>query len=173
MKTRKMLIGVCVVLLSVALATQSLAWWGGGDKAKKIEPEKRMERIAEKLDLTEEQKEKFKALVEEQKEEKKVKMKAKREKSEERKAEGEKIKDLAKKMKEELRKDAPDRNKIHGYIKQMSEIRTGMQIKRIDSLLELRKSLTPEQKEKFKKMTHTGKKRLPKAEAGKRGRKRK
>jgi len=51
-----------------------------------------------------------------------------------------------------MAKDQPSKVIIHKLIKQISALNADMQIKRADSLLELRQNLTPEQREKFKKM---------------------
>ncbi len=68
------------------------------------------------------------------------------------KATMEKIKGLEDKLRLELSKDAPDRTAVHGYIKAINDERLAMELKRIDTLLDLQKTLSPQQKEEFKKM---------------------
>ena len=70
----------------------------------------------------------------------------------------EKMKEIKDKMKAELEKENPNKRTIHDYIKKMGSLRTNMRIKRMDSLLDMRKTLTPEQREKFKKMAKMRKK---------------
>ena len=132
---KKMMVSAAAVFLVVVLASQSMAAWGewGGGKAGR---ERSFERVAKKLELTKEQREKFKAQNEKMMEA----MKADR--SETRK--------LAEKLKSELQQDKPDRSKVRDLIKQISARRTEMELKRMDSLLEMRQSLTPEQRVKFK-----------------------
>ncbi len=118
-----------MVCLLAGLSSQAAAWWGR---------EKPRKTIARRLELTEEQKKKFEAVEEETKKEMK--------------ASQEKIKEISKKLKTELQKDPPDRNTVHRHIQELSRVRTQMQIRRMDSMLELRQMLTPEQRERFKRM---------------------
>lgn len=142
MKINRVMVGVLVVFLTVALASESFAWWGREDRPA---PEQRIERIAKRLELTEEQKAKFKDHRE----------KMKKYMEEEREG----VKGLGEKLKAELQKDNPDRATVQSLIRKISQKQTEMQIKRMDSLLELRKTLTPEQRKKFKKMLGPGQKR--------------
>lgn len=117
----------------IVLSSQSYALWGGmGGR-----PDRHG--FINRLDLTDKQKEKFKAQMEKVERELKPIF--------------EKVKEKTDKLKKELQEDQPDRNAIHEYIKGIDSLRTNMELKRVDSLLELRKTLTPEQREKFKKMT--------------------
>lgn len=68
------------------------------------------------------------------------------------------IADLRGKMKIEMEKDEPSRQAIYGYIREIDRLRTESQIKRLDLLLDLKKELTPEQKEQFKKLLTESKK---------------
>ncbi len=68
MKINKMMTGVLIVFLIVALASHSFAWCGRKDRP---DPEKRIERIAKRLELTDEQKAKFEAHRDKMKEYKK------------------------------------------------------------------------------------------------------
>ena len=63
------------------------------------------------------------------------------------------MKELRGKLDSELLKDTPDANAIHSYIRKMNELMTEVQIKRMDVLLQLQATLTPEQKAKFQEMT--------------------
>lgn len=146
MKDKNWFLVFLVFVLVVATSSQSLAWWGAKDKGDKP-PEKgeaRFEKIiAEKLELTDEQKEKFKANKEQMKKEIQPIL--------------EKIKGIAEKLKEEMKKDSPNRTTAHGYITEINDLRTQIQIKRMDGMLDLYESLTPEQKEKFKEVFHNRK----------------
>lgn len=144
---KKMVKVLLVGFLVAALASQSLAWWGKG-KPKKVDPDQRMQRIAEKLELTEAQKEKL--------------ISHKNGMRDQMIAHGKKMKELKDKFKAEFEKDNPSRKILHSLIRQMNDERVKMEIKRVDSLLELSDILTPEQKEKFKLMTKKHKRRGPK-----------
>ena len=94
--------------------------------------------IAKRLKLTDEQKKKFEAMEQETKKEMKASQKE--------------LKETGEKLKAELKKESPDRNVIRRHIRELSGIQAKMQIKRMDSMLDLREMLTPEQREKFKRM---------------------
>lgn len=132
---KKMLVPAAAVFLLVVLACPSMAAWGGW-QAGKAGRDRSFERIAKKLELTQEQRERFKAQNE------KMKESLKADRSE--------VKQLAEKLKSELQLDQPDRSRVHGLIKQISAKRSEMEIKRMDALLEMRQGLTPEQRGKFK-----------------------
>jgi Spy/CpxP family protein refolding chaperone len=132
---RKALMTMMAVFLIAAFASQSLAWWWPSERSDR---EKLTGRITKKLELNDEQKEKFKAHRERMKET----MAADRKKLEE----------LAKDLKKDLAKDDPDEALARRLTKQIGEKRTEMELKRLDSLFELRKGLTPEQRKKFKGM---------------------
>ena len=134
---KKMICGILTVLLVVALASPSLAWWGWG-KPERPRHEKRIEMISRRLKLTDEQKKRF--LVHQ--EEMKKAMRANRRK----------VREAGDKLKAELKKDEPDRRTVHARINEINELRRKMQIRRVDSLLDLRRSLSPEQREKFRGM---------------------
>lgn len=142
---------VLVILVLVAVSSSpAFALWNRGDKPLGYardkpggsEPGKLVERIARRLNLTAEQKEKFTA------QSKKLQKDIA--------ANRDKIKDFSAKLRAEMQKDTPDKNIIHRLIRDLDQTRTEMQIVRIDSLLDLRKILTPEQKEKFKKLLEKG-----------------
>ena len=135
MRVNKMLTGILLVFLMIAFASESFAWWGKRDLPA---PEQRIERIAKRLELTEEQKSRFKAHREKTKED----MEGLR---------GE-IRETGKKLKTELEKDHPSRATLHDLIRKINQKQAEMQIKRMDSMLELREMLTPDQREKFKQM---------------------
>ncbi|MFC1511403.1 hypothetical protein ACFL5U_03350 [Candidatus Margulisiibacteriota bacterium] len=59
MKTKKTLSLLLVTVMLVGLASGALGWGWGKDKEKKFDPEKKIEKLAKKLDLTEEQKAKI------------------------------------------------------------------------------------------------------------------
>ncbi|MFH1684555.1 MAG: periplasmic heavy metal sensor [Candidatus Margulisiibacteriota bacterium] len=141
---KKVLSVLLVVFLVAALASQSLAW-GRGPQKGKVDREKIMGRIEKKLGLTKDQQEKFKSRR--QKEKKEIE------------AHRKEMKAISDKLKIELKKDNPNRSVLHDLVKRSSQQRTAMELKRMDSLLELRKTLTPEQRKKFKEMTRKQKKR--------------
>lgn len=132
---KKMLVPAAAVFLLVVLACPSTAAWGDW-RGGKAGPERSFDRITKKLELTQEQKERFKARNEKMKESLK--------------ADQSEVKQLAEKLKSELQQDKPDRSKVHDLIKQISARRTEMELKRMDALLEMRQDLTPEQRVKFK-----------------------
>lgn len=127
-----------VMLVLTALSSQALAAWGRNNKAGKPDRQEIAVAIAKKLNLTQDQIDKFKA--EEQNRQKTIE------------ADRQKIKELGDKLKDELAKDSPDRNTVHNLITQIGAQMTDMRIARTDSLLKLRETLTPEQKEKFKEL---------------------
>jgi len=101
--------------------------------------------IAKRLGLSEEQKKSF------MEREEKIKLDLKKEMEE--------VKNLESKLKEEIKKDAPDKNTVNNYIKEISAVMSKIQMKRMENLLELKKSLTPEQKVKFNEMLSRREKR--------------
>ncbi|MBU0672124.1 MAG: periplasmic heavy metal sensor [Candidatus Margulisbacteria bacterium] len=145
---KKMLKILVVVFLVAVLASQSLAFWGRGEKANKLDPGKKMEMITQKLDLSKEQQAALKANEEKRKEARKV-----------HRAE---MKKLAEQLKVEIDQDTPDRTKLHALIGKINQQRVEMEIQRLDALLELRALLTPIQREKYKKLMNQHKPRGPK-----------
>jgi periplasmic protein CpxP/Spy len=135
---KRVLAGLLVVMLLAVSSSQAFAFWGKEKRSKFNDPQKRFELIAEKLELTEDQKKVFRAEGEKTREEMK--------------AQGEKMKDFSEKMKAELKKDPPNRKVLHRLITKTDAMRTKMHIRRLDSMLDLREILTPEQKEEFGKM---------------------
>lgn len=129
---------IAVVLAMMVFTGVAYAFGPWEGRSIKMNQGKMAERIIKELDLNQEQAEKFKA--QEDKMEKDMS------------AYREKMKELSEKLKEAMEKDAPDKNAIHGTIKEIGQNMTDMRIKRADSMLELREVLTPDQKEKFKKM---------------------
>ena len=141
---KKVLSVLLAVFLVAGLASQSLAW-GRGPSRPKFDREKMTGRIEKKLELTKEQQEKFK--VHREKEKKDMDSHHKE------------MKVVGDKIKAELEKDNPDRRALHDLVRKASEKRTAMELRRMDSLLELRKMLTPKQREKFKQMNKRNEKR--------------
>ena len=138
----KKLFGVIMVgLVVLILSGQAQAFWGKEHKGREDrpkDPQKMQAMIADKLELTEEQKAKFA--------ERGVAMHKTME------ANRERMEDMTEKMKAEMEKDTPDRDLLHAYIREFGTIRTEMEIGRINSLLDLKEVLTEEQEEKFKAM---------------------
>ena len=114
-----------------------------------------IEKMCDKLDLTAEQKEKFTA------QSKKMR--------EEMKKHHEEVKKHMDRVRQELEKDSPDRGKIHQEITKVEAVNTKIHLRRIDSLLDLKKMLTPTQREKFKRMGEKREHKMKKSE--KKGRK--
>ncbi|HTY13930.1 MAG TPA: periplasmic heavy metal sensor [Candidatus Omnitrophota bacterium] len=112
------------------------------------DPQKFVERIAKDLGLTKEQQDKLLADAKKTEEET-DQLRAKN-------------KDLFDKVEKELLKDSPDRDLLHGYLQQIGQNETQMQIKRMDRMVDLRKTLTPEQKAKFEKMAAENRQKGPK-----------
>ena len=138
MKKENLFQVLVIALLLTALSSQALAAWGRNNNSGKADRQAIAAAIAKKLGLTPDQIARFKA--EEQARQKTIE------------ADRQKIKELGDKLKEELAKDAPDKNTVHDLITQIGAQTTEMRLARTDSLLKLRETLTPEQKEKFKEM---------------------
>ena len=109
--------------------------------------EKRIERFAKALGLTQEQKDQY------IKESNKMKDEARNLNA--------KNKELFGIVEKELLKDSPDKGLIANSIEQIGKNRTKIQISRMNQIIELRKNLTPEQKEKLEKMMSSKKDRNP------------
>ena len=134
MKAKKWTSGLIVLFLITALTLPSLA----AKRGPQPKQAQAVKKIVTELELTEVQKELFKQHREDMKKETE--------------AHRDKVKKLAESMKEEMAKDEPSQLVIHQTIRQINALNTDMQIKRVDSLLKLRQNLTPEQRQKFKKM---------------------
>jgi Spy/CpxP family protein refolding chaperone len=123
-----------LIMLTIFFSTASrAAWWGG--KEKKHDPGKQ---IAQRLNLTATQQEQFKA--------------AREKLAGENKPLFAKIKERSDKLRSEMEKDKPDLRAIEQNIKEINGWRTEIEIRRVKSLLELKASLTPEQRQKFQEM---------------------
>lgn len=138
MKKNSLVGALLAVSLVIVFSSQALAAWGRSDKIRQLDQGKMIESIVKKLDLNKEQTDKFTAQA--QGTQKVVE------------ADRAKIKELGDKLKDELRKDSPDKAAVHELITQIGRQLTAMQIARTDSLLELQSTLTPEQKTKFREM---------------------
>lgn len=138
MKKNSIVGSLLAVSLVIVFSSQALAAWGRGDKIRQLDQGKMIESIVKKLELNKEQTDKFSAQA--QATQKVVE------------ADRAKIKELGDKLKDELRKDLPDKAAVHDLITQIGRQLTALQIARTDSLLELQKTLTPEQKTKFREM---------------------
>lgn len=137
MRKKNVFVLLVALVFIFALSSQSLAFWPGPKKPAKPRQDG-MSRIINELNLTPKQKEEFKH---HRKEMDKVFKEHHKE-----------IAKYANKMKVEMRKDRPDKRIVHNCIKDIGDIRVKIQIKRVDSLLKLRESLTKEQRLKFRKM---------------------
>jgi Spy/CpxP family protein refolding chaperone len=139
MKRNVIIIAILALSMVMIFSSQVSAAWGRGDKARKLDQGKRIELIVKKLDLTREQADKFTARAESAQKTIKADQAA--------------IKEAGDRLKDELSKDQPDKNVIHDLINKIGQKMTEMRIARTDSLLELQKTLTPEQKTKFREMS--------------------
>jgi Spy/CpxP family protein refolding chaperone len=136
MKTNIWRQGGVVLALVILMAVPG---WSAGDERKMDDQRPELGRgIAKRLGLNEEQK---KAFVER---EEKIRQAIKQEREE--------IGKLEAKLKDEMKKDNPDKNNVNNYLKEIGAVREKIQMKRMENLLELKKSLTPEQKLKFNEM---------------------
>ena len=146
MRIKNWLVILFAAGLLVSIPSQSLAW-GRRPQPEKIDREEIMDRIERKLELTKEQQEQFKAHREKEQQQLKAHLKE--------------METFGDKFKSELEKDQPDRQALYQQIKIMNQKRLEMEIQRVDSLLELRKMLTPKQRELFKEMTKEQERRGP------------
>jgi Spy/CpxP family protein refolding chaperone len=137
MREKKVLMLVAVAIFVFAFSSQSLAFWGPAKKVNKPRQEG-MARIVKELNLTPKQKEQF--------------MSRRKEMDKALKEYRKDIDKHARNLKEEMRKDRPDKRSIYNNVRKIGDIRVKMQLKRVDSLLELRESLSKEQRIKFRKM---------------------
>lgn len=137
---KKMSLFLLLGLMLARLTSNALATGPFGDRPRS--PEKMLERIAQELGLTQEQKEKYLSGA------KKVEADAQSLKA--------KNKELFAAIEKEMVKDNPDGKAIHNYMRQIGQNRTEIQFKRMEQLLQLRKELSPEQKAKFEKMKGRG-----------------
>jgi Spy/CpxP family protein refolding chaperone len=103
----------------------------GGDK-------KFVERLTKDLGLTKDQKDKLVAQFKKVDEEVKPIMDRNR--------------DLMQKMEQEIQKDSPSISQLSGYLEKIGGNSIQIQIKRITAVVEFKKDLTPEQKDKFNKI---------------------
>lgn len=140
MKGKSWLVMFVMVCMVAGFSSQASAWWRRERNEEKFRggPAQMRKMIAKRLKLTDEQKKKFEAMEQETKKEMKASQKE--------------LKETGEKLKAELKKESPDRNVIRRHIRELSGIQAKMQIKRMDSMLDLREMLTPEQREKFKRM---------------------
>jgi Spy/CpxP family protein refolding chaperone len=141
MKNKHWIVILMALVLAVMMCPQSLALWGwtGRGADPRSADQNRMERVVvKKLGLSDAQKKQYKTQQD------KLQQEAK--------AIRDKIKKLSEKLRSELQKDISDRNAIHATIAEINKLRSDIQIKRMDLLLDLQKILTKEQREKFKKM---------------------
>ncbi|OGC04974.1 hypothetical protein A2276_03360 [candidate division WOR-1 bacterium RIFOXYA12_FULL_43_27] len=128
---------VLILIAIVAFSSQSLAWGG------KARPTEKMKLgFTRELNLTEEQQKKF--LEQRQQMEKELlPLEQKNEK-------------IRGELGEEIKKEAPDRGKLHNLIKDTNKNMAEIQIRRMDYMLKMRELLTPEQKTKFKELAGKG-----------------
>jgi Spy/CpxP family protein refolding chaperone len=136
---------ILTVLVAAVFSGQALAW---GNTPKDGRPpkegrqyfnrEKMANRLIKKLNLDDKQKALFLAQV--------------KNNEVEDKAVWGKMKELRGKMEVEMKKDAPDQKTINSLIDETGKMQIEMEKKRVHSILELKKILTPEQNEKLKEL---------------------
>jgi len=139
----KAIITVIIAMILLWGSSSSQAFFGGpqdkeGTPDKSARSEKMVERMTKELNLTKEQKEKFTADTKE------IEKTAKEIRTKDR--------ELMDKIQKELLKDSPDMKIIRSLMETINQNMTEIQFKRISHLVEFRKTLTPEQREKFKTM---------------------
>lgn len=144
MKNQKGVILILVLGLLIVSSTSVLAWWGkekprphAGMPREGMRQE-RFEKIAESLELTDEQKVK----ISKDKEALEEKIKELRDLNQELKA----------KIGEEINLDNPSRKQIRAYVETIGDNQTKMHLARLDHILDMHKELNPEQREIFKEM---------------------
>jgi Spy/CpxP family protein refolding chaperone len=128
---RKFTIAAVLIALTVFFtSTAQAAWWGGREK--KHDPGKQ---IVQKLDLTAAQQEQFKSAREKLEKDNKPFF--------------DKIKEGADSLRAEMEKDKPDLKAIEQSIRAINGWRAEIEVNRVRSLLALRASLSPDQRQKF------------------------
>jgi len=140
---KKVLVGLLVGFMIVS-QVQAMGW-RDGKKERGFDRGKMTERVCRELKLSDEQKDKF------MNNNKQMQVEMKKHHAE--------VKNHLEMIRQELKKDSPDRGKISREINKVESINAKIHLKRIDSLLELKKTLTPEQRERFNQI---GKKMYPK-----------
>ncbi|MCU0641363.1 MAG: periplasmic heavy metal sensor [Candidatus Margulisbacteria bacterium] len=131
-KTVKVLALLMIVWL-IGSSAYAAPWWGGRERQK--DPGKQ---LARRLKLTPAQQEQFKSAREKLEKENKPLF--------------DKIKERSEKLRTEMGKDQPDQRAIEQSIKEINGWRTEIELKRVNSLLALKASLTPEQRQEYLKM---------------------
>ena len=144
---RKSWLVIVVLLVAFVLSAPSLAMGKRPQRGPQFDRAKMEEHIVKKLELTDQQRAAFESG---------------RKKLDGAMKDGRgKVDKLSAALKAELQKDSPDRRKIHGYIDGLGKLHNEMQIRRMDAMLDLRETLSPKQKEKFRKMLDSQRKREP------------
>jgi Spy/CpxP family protein refolding chaperone len=145
----KVIITLIIAVILLWGSSSSQAFFGGPDKEgvsdKSARSEKMVDRMTKDLNLNKEQKDKFTADTEE------IEKTAKEIRTKDR--------ELMDKIQKELLKDNPDMKVIRSLMETINQNMTDIQFKRISHLVEFRKVLTPEQREKFKAMIDNREKR--------------
>ncbi|MBU0687330.1 MAG: periplasmic heavy metal sensor [Candidatus Margulisbacteria bacterium] len=144
MRNKNWLVLILVGILIVSFASGALAW--DGQKKGKPDGKQMFEKLVKTLDLTEEQKAAFIAAEEQMKD----KSTALREKN----------KELRDKVKQEMEADQPDVALIKKCIRAAGENTIQLQLLRAEHMLKLQKTLTPEQREKFKELNKKREKKM-------------
>lgn len=154
MENTKLVIGLVVVSLLVNMVTLSFVLTGGQAKpdrnavgwSPRPKPgptsQKMSKLLSQRLGLTKEQKNRFEAEDEQIRKEMELTQI--------------KLKEISGQLKDEMRRDPADRDKIHAYLAQIDQLHQAAQIKRIDLLLDLRAMLNPDKRAQFDKMLEEG-----------------
>ncbi|MFH0887241.1 MAG: periplasmic heavy metal sensor [bacterium] len=151
---RKFLIIVIITTILLWGCSSSQAFFGGppdkeGASDKAPRGEKMVERLAKELNLTKVQKDKFLSVTTE------IEKTAKEIRAKDR--------ELMDKIEKELLKDNPDMKVIRSLMQTINQNMTEIQFSRLSHLVEFRKELTTEQREKFKGLINNREKRGKKA----------
>jgi len=130
---KRTMTAVSVVLILATLSSSSFAF--GWREKKGFDSGKMIERFSKDLDLTQNQKDEFASNSEEiEKASKDI---------------HDKNRQLMEKVRAEIAKDNPDEKFIGEAVQTINQNNAQLQMKRLQNIIQFRKSLTPEQKKKF------------------------
>lgn len=146
MISKKMLMALFIVVITVVTASGAFAAWPGSGRGRM--GERMIERMAKDIGLTQQQKDKYMAEARKIEEESKA-MRAKN-------------REIFDKIENEIIKDVPDRKVVRDYMKQISQNNEQIQLKRMDHILNMRQELAPEQRAKLEKIMKGRKERANK-----------
>ena len=136
---------ILTAALVLGFSLQAFAWGNPPAGRPHFNREKMAQKIIKELNLNDEQKAKFMDQVSQE--------------EKDAKASWEKSKDLRGKLETELKQDNPDQKTVDSIIEEMGKNQSEIEKMRVHSIMELKKMLTPEQKEKLKSIMEKNKDR--------------